>query len=233
MSVKPTLARATRDYFDALAAAVEEFHNSNHDHGRNGAISALQETVKFIQAAALGYPPETQITINSLTEPFQLLAASLHDLQYGAIHPIIQASPVHNRRSLPSPIRLGRGTVAAAMEILIWSGIERDKAAQTLAKNIEGSELLLGVKRAPWKAISTWRDDIRSVDERVSIDDWKHNVHARPDVVVFDYYLSLARPPFERKEWDENRLRLFADMIVTNGGWTRGSKKGRANLKSR
>jgi hypothetical protein len=231
MPIAPTLSGAAKEYIAALRTAANAYFRDQGDYGREGTIRALMATVRFIEEASLRLPRSDQVEMERLKEPFFVLASALNDLKTGAVNPLIRPAEVHNRRVLPSSVRIGRANAAAALELLIMAGASRIDAAKHVASKLKGSVLFEGGRRSDWKAVVSWRDEIRASDYRVALDDWKHHPHARSDVVVFDHYVGEARRLFDRGEWDANGLKKFADFIVIDGGWSHGEKKGRPNLE--
>jgi hypothetical protein len=225
MPIAPTLSGAAREYIAALRNAANAYICDQDDYGRDGTIRALMATVRFIEEASLRLPRSDQVEMERLKEPFLVLASALNDLKTGAVNPLIRPAEVHNRRVLPSSVRIGRANAAVALELLIMAGMSRNEAAKHVASKLKGSVLFEGVKRADWEAVVSWRNDIRASDYRIALDDWKHHPHARHDVVVFDHYVGEARALFDRGEWDANGLKMFADSIVIDGGWSHGEKK--------
>lgn len=232
MPVTRTLAGAAQQYLDDLRAATEGFEHPSADHGRESVIRALTATTAFIAAASSRLPLAQSLEVARLSAPFVTLATCLYELADGAVHPMIAPGKVQNRRVISNVIRMGRAALAAAMELLVLSGVSRTAAAKLVASWTEGADVYAGSKRAPWIAIAAWRDDIRTAPDRVSLDEWGKHRRARPDVVVFDYWIGEARLRVDRGEWDATSLSAFARSVAADTGWTTVSKKGRAKMET-
>ena len=123
MPIAPTLSGAAREYIAALRNAANAYICDQDDYGRDGTIRALMATVRFIEEASLRLPRSDQVEMERLKEPFLVLASALNDLKTGAVNPLIRPAEVHNRRVLPSSVRIGRANAAVALELLIMAGM--------------------------------------------------------------------------------------------------------------
>lgn len=115
---------------------------------RRGALLALNRAIDFLQ--------ETGIS-PSATEPLFALQVALHDLGMGVVDPMLRRPKVGGKGPIGNAAKSARGMVAAIMELLIQSGMERKPAAKMVSEKIRnwswGEARLATASR-----IENWRD---------------------------------------------------------------------------
>jgi len=160
-SCPPTdyLAVTCGDVMDkALIDGLEQAQATFQEEPRRGAMLALACTKDFLERMGVQ---------QHLTAPILSLMIALNDLDHGSANPIVKPSKVGGKGPISAASKSARAHAAAAMELLIRSGVDRNTAAATVARRIKNWKWGQ-VGRTTRKQVEDWRDAAKTTERHVA-----------------------------------------------------------------
>ena len=197
-----------------LDAALMRHEEGTPADERQAALLALTACMVFIASAAQRTSGLKALRIMAAHGLVSSLGGAVMELDAGTIAPVLKPGPKSNRTRVPLNLRVGRAAAAVAVHSLIQGGFSIERAAKFVAKEIAGKPELGGIKRAPWKAIVRWRQDMMAAKDRVPLGSIKDILHSRLDVALFDENVGNIQERIDAGTWGRQAGVHFAQLIL-------------------
>jgi hypothetical protein len=117
---------------------------------RDRYISALAAIAEFLSACGT----------NDLGKWIGELGSALSDLNTGTVRSFLQPAKIHSKSADPSHLWRGRAIVAAAVDLLVQSGLTRELTAKKIEKEFSGLTALVNPKKKLGASALSWRDEL-------------------------------------------------------------------------
>jgi hypothetical protein len=139
----------------SLLQARKKFDPSAADHGRTGVYHALLAVDNYI-SEVFPQRPEVNHTLRELLY-------SLKSLDKGTVGPLVEPAKIDHRPPLPIQRDLLRTDAAVLMELKRLEGIERKRAADTVAGHLNKLGYRDGGTKLTGNRVAVWRGQMRKM----------------------------------------------------------------------
>lgn len=126
-----------REAMRRMYSGLTEAHQQYETDSRGGAIIALRTATQFVQSIA-------DFNDRGLATPLVALLAGMHDLERGAIAPILRPTEARGRRPDHSLFDSVRGCIVFCVDAIIGTGSTPDIACETVARYLRHKGILKG-----------------------------------------------------------------------------------------